>query len=92
MAAMKIYLLRIATIDDDSAIDFSALPEGFSLYSDDHGHVVIAETERQARDTAAAGRYPGDNYAWWRDPNLTTCVEIFADGLPRIVMSDSPSG
>ncbi len=78
---MKLWLLRPVT-------------RWHAPYDTADGFVVRAPTESEAR--AIAQENGGDERdtdgAAWTDPELSTCVELLADGEPGVVLRDYDAG
>ena len=52
-----------------------------------YGFVIRAESEKEAREMAA--KQSGDEGgSTWRDPALTTCVELKAEGEAGVMIRD----
>ncbi|CAN7599908.1 hypothetical protein [Bosea sp. LjRoot237] len=65
---------------------------GVSVYVDTQGIVVVAGNETGARLTASLyDGLVGERW-WWRDPAITSCVEIIDEGLGFVVMANEPTG
>lgn len=58
------------------------------------GHVVRAETERQAREFASAKEAPINAHRRpiWLDPAKSTCVELVVGGDAGVVFTDYRAG
>ncbi len=60
-------------------------------YDENHGFIIRAATEKEAREMAAQDAFD-EGPAVWLDPAATTCERLMVAGEPGIILVDYLAG
>lgn len=93
---MKLWLLR--PVRGLPEVEDPAINPWEPWYDKSFGHVVRAESEHEARQLVVAKHFDEDGFperivgdegpGAWLESSLSTCVELTADGLPGVIITD----
>lgn len=101
---MTVYLLK--PIDEDNEEEGGWVEKitkwaeahdlSFFTYGSCRGFVVVANSEKEAREIAActaSGKWSKpEECGWWLSPEATSCEEVDPSGEPRALMGNWPTG